>query len=133
MSAKDVVALPSYGIALTWVDGAGGPSPTQLRRSRWQDRAACTNQDTEAWFVRNEGSRSAEPAKQVCATCPVQRDCLAASLVFGEEYGVWGGLDRHQRHNLTQRLRRGATLGAVLDQALGDQALGGRSSGMDAA
>ena len=133
MSAKDAVTLPSYGVALTWVEVAGGPSPTQLRRSRWQDRAACTNQDTEAWFVRNEASRSAEPAKLICAACPVRRDCLAAAFVFGEEYGVWGGLDRHQRHNLTKRLRHGATLGAVLDHALGDQALGGRSSGMDAA
>jgi len=49
-------------------------------------------------------------------------------LVFGEKYGVWGGLDRHQRHALSQRLRRGATLGAVLGQVL-DRL----SPGMDAA
>ena len=128
MSAKDVVLLPSYGIARTWVDVAGRPSLSYLRRSRWQDRGACNEQDTDAWFVRNEGSRMAEPAKAICGTCPVRRDCLASSLVFGEEYGVWGGLDSHQRHALSQRLRRGATLGAALDQALG-----GLSSGMDAA
>jgi len=128
VSAKDVVALPSYGVALTWVDTAGGPSPTELRRSRWQDRGACANQDTEAWFVRSESSSFGEPAKQICTTCPVRRDCLAASLVFGETFGIWGGLDSHQRSALSQSLRRGATLGAVLDHALGDQ-----SSGVDAA
>ena len=119
MSPKDVAAPSRHGVALTWVDVAGGPSPTQLRRSRWQDSGACANQDTAAWFVRSEASRSGQPAKQICAACPVRRDCLAASLVFGERYGVWGGLDRHQRHALSQRLRLGATLGAVLDQALG--------------
>jgi len=128
VSPKNVAAPSRHGIALTWVDGAGGPSPTQLCRSRWQDRGACANQDTAAWFVRSESSRFGEPAKQICATCPVQRDCLAASLVFGEKHGVWGGLDNHQRRALTQKLRRGATLGAVLDQALGN-----RSPGMDAA
>ena len=128
MSHKYVAAPSRHGVALTWVDGAGGPSPTQLRRSRWQDRGACANQDTEAWFVRNEGSSFGEPAKQICTACPVRRDCLAASLVFGETFGIWGGLDSHQRSALAQSLRRGATLGAVLDDALGDQ-----SSGMDAA
>ena len=128
MSPRSVAAPSRHGIALTWVDGAGGPSPTQLRRSRWQNRGACANQDSAAWFVRSEGSRFGEPAKQICAVCPVRRDCLAASLVFGERFGIWGGLDCHQRHALSQRLRRGATLGAVLDQALGDQ-----SPEMDAA
>ena len=128
MSPKNVAAPSRHGVALRWVDGAGGPSPTQLRRSHWQDRGACANQDTEAWFVRSEGSRFGEPAKQICAACPVRRDCLAASLVFGETFGIWGGLDSHQRNALAQSLRRGATLGTVLDQALGDQ-----SSGMDAA
>lgn len=128
MSPKVVAAPSRHGVAMTWVNGAGGPSPSQLRRSRWQDRGACANQDTAAWFVRSEGSRSAQPAKQICAACPVRRDCLAASLVFGEKYGVWGGLDRHQRHALSQRLRRGATLGAVLGQVL-DRL----SPGMDAA
>ena len=60
--------------------------------------------------------------------CPAPRDCRAPALPFGGQHGVWGGLDSHQRRALTQKLRRGATLGAVLDQALGD-----RSSGMDAA
>ena len=118
MSAKDFATLPIYGVVLTWVNGAGGPNPTHLRRSRWQDQGACANQDTTSWFVRNESSSLGEPAKQVCGTCPVRRDCLAASLVFGEKYGVWGGLDRHQRAALSQQLRRGATLGTVLDQAL---------------
>ena len=128
MSHKAVAAPSRHGVALTWVDGAGGPSPTELRRSRWQDRGACANRDTEAWFVRSEGSSFGEPAKQICTTCPVRRDCLAASLVFGETFGIWGGLNSHQRSALAQSLRRGATLGAVLDHDLGDQ-----SSGVDAA
>jgi WhiB family redox-sensing transcriptional regulator len=128
VSPKHVAPPSRHGVARPWVDTAGGPSPTELRRSRWQDQGACANRDTEAWFVRSEGSSFGEPAKQICTTCPVRRDCLAASLVFGERFGIWGGLDSHQRSALAQSLRRGAPLGAVLDHALGDQ-----SSGMDAA
>ena len=119
MSPKDVAAPSRHGVALTWVNGAGGPNPTHLRRSRWQDQGACADQDTATWFVRNESSSLGEPAKQICTDCPVRRDCLASSLVFGERYGVWGGLDRHQRAALSRQLRRGATLGTVLNRALG--------------
>jgi WhiB family transcriptional regulator, redox-sensing transcriptional regulator len=111
-----------------WVDCDGGPSSTELTRSYWQDRGACVDQGTQAWFVRNEGSHSAEAAKQICGGCPVRRDCLASALLFGEEYGIWGGLDRHQRTPLTVALREGVSLGVVLDQTLD-----GRSTGMDAA
>jgi WhiB family redox-sensing transcriptional regulator len=130
MSTKRVVPRPNHGVRVPprWIDGAGGPSANHLRQSRWQDQGACADQDTEAWFVRNEGSHFSEPAKQVCAHCPVQRDCLASALLFGEQHGVWGGLDRHQRHALTLTLRLGATLGSALDQGLGVQ-----SAGMDAA
>lgn len=129
MTSKDDIGEPTrYFDPRRWVNQDDGPNPTQLRRSRWQDKGACADQDTEEWFVRHEASRTGYPAKRICATCPVKRDCLAASLLFFEEYGIWGGLDRHQRKALAKQLRRGATLGTVLDQALGSPV-----AGMDAA
>jgi hypothetical protein len=128
---KNTVEPPRYFIPRRWVDPAGGPDPTHLRLGRWQDRGACANQradDANAWFVRHEASQAGYAAKRICATCPVRRDCLAASLIFFEEFGIWGGLDRHQRKTLAKKLRHGATLGTVLDQALGSA-----STGMDAA
>lgn len=35
--------------------------------------------------------RALEMAKELCADCPVQRDCLSAALQRGEPHGVWGG------------------------------------------
>jgi WhiB family redox-sensing transcriptional regulator len=128
MTAKnDIVEPPRYFDPRRWVDFVGGPDPIHLRLSRWQDQGACVNQDTD-WFVNHESSKAGHRAKRICATCPVRRDCLAASLIFFEEFGIWGGLDRHQRKTLAKKLRRGAKLGAVLDQALGS-----RSAGTDAA
>ena len=117
MTTKNAVPLPRFA-PRRWVDGDGGPTVNELARSYWQDRGACADQGTQAWFVRYEGSHSAEPAKRICVGCPVRRDCLAAALLFGEEYGIWGGLDRHQRKPLTAALREGVTLGAVLDETL---------------
>ena len=34
-------------------------------------------------------------AKEVCATCPVRRDCLQDGL--SEEWGIWGGFTRAER------------------------------------
>ena len=32
-------------------------------------------------------------AKRICATCPVDQDCLAYSLTIKEPHGIWGGLN----------------------------------------
>jgi WhiB family redox-sensing transcriptional regulator len=127
MIAANVAPLARH-VPRLWVDCDGGPSANELTRSYWQDRGACANQGTQAWFVRYEGSRSADATKRICAGCPVRRDCLASALLFGEEYGIWGGLDSQQRKRLSLALRGGVTLGAVLHQTLD-----GRSAGMDVA
>lgn len=41
-------------------------------------------------------------AKQVCASCPVQAECLEYAIDANEIHGVWGGLGQRDR----QRLRR---------------------------
>jgi transposase len=40
--------------------------------------------------------RAWEAAKEICIECPVYLRCRAERL--GEEFGVWGGLDEHERH-----------------------------------
>ena len=42
------------------------------------------------------------PAKRVCASCPVRRECLTTALVSeptGLAAGVWGGLTPSERHD----------------------------------
>jgi WhiB family transcriptional regulator, redox-sensing transcriptional regulator len=73
--------------------------PAALRPATWLPRAACINADPDLFFL--DDSRSpAHEAKQWCARCPVQPECLEYALAAGEEFGVWGGLTEKERHSL---------------------------------
>lgn len=60
----------------------------------WAARAACAA-DPDLMFA--EDCRSIQAAGQVCAGCPVRRDCLAYGLDHAEPFGVWGGLTTEER------------------------------------
>ena len=106
-----------YGRPMPWIDRTGGPSLGALDAARWQSRGNCYQGGT--WFFFSDSkSLRARDAVEVCQTCPVRRACLAAALVYAEEYGVWGGITRPVRAGLLARLSAGETLGAVLDDAL---------------
>jgi WhiB family transcriptional regulator, redox-sensing transcriptional regulator len=70
-----------------------GPSPWS-----WQDRAACRGADPDLFFP--ERGESADPARQICARCPVRQPCLAYALDIGITQGVWGGLAERERRVL---------------------------------
>lgn len=53
-------------------------------------------------------------AKAVCAQCPVLARCREQFL--GERWGVWGGMDEHERH--LERRRR-AEAAAAAREAIG--------------
>jgi WhiB family transcriptional regulator, redox-sensing transcriptional regulator len=42
-------------------------------------------------------------AKQICAQCAVQRDCLDFALRVREPHGIWGGLTESERRRLLPR------------------------------
>lgn len=71
----------------------------------WQDWGMCSQTSPDAFFP-DKGQPTAA-AKRVCATCPVQAECLEYALANNERYGVWGGLSERERHVLNQ-LRRAA-------------------------
>ena len=54
----------------------------------------CHVEDPDLWFA--EDPRDLERAKELCAECPLRRECLTAALERQEPWGVWGGeiLDR---------------------------------------
>lgn len=68
----------------------------------WVVRAACRGADIDLFFPSL--GEKAEPAKAICATCPVTEQCLQLALDNGEKFGVWGGLSESQR----RKLRRAA-------------------------
>jgi len=67
--------------------------------------------DPEWWFpIEIGGSRTwsrtpdAMKARAICATCPMIKECRDYSLRFDTIYGIWAGLDRHERHDLQKKL-----------------------------
>jgi WhiB family redox-sensing transcriptional regulator len=74
----------------------GVPEP----RTRWQEKAACLKSSPELFFYE----LGEKKAKEVCAECPVSKECLAAYLF--EPYGVFGGLNPSERENLRRRAYR---------------------------
>lgn len=78
---------------------------------RWGPRAICRWEDRGTFFAEG-GTPHQTPstavqalwnqAKEICAMCPVLAECKRDTL--GEEYGVWGGLDPHQRYRIRKRM-----------------------------
>jgi WhiB family redox-sensing transcriptional regulator len=62
------------------VDPTSRPAPRDL---------PCHVHDPDLWF--SESPADLEQAKALCASCPVQRECLAGALRRNEPCGVWGG------------------------------------------
>jgi hypothetical protein len=49
---------------------------------------------------------SAEPARQVCARCPVRQPCLDYAVTNQITHGIWSGLSERERRALrSSRLR----------------------------
>jgi WhiB family redox-sensing transcriptional regulator len=80
----------------------------------WQRQGLCAQVDPELWFPEKGGTP--EPAKRVCAVCPVLSECRAYALANIELFGVWGGLSDKDR----RRMRRMKT--AVVVPVLGSAA-----------
>ncbi|QHY99683.1 Transcriptional regulator WhiB1 [Streptomyces sp. S4.7] len=75
----------------------------------WLRDAACAHADPELFFpVGDSGpaAEQAERAKEVCHSCPVERQCLEWALNTGRTSGVWGGTDDEERRRLRRNGRR---------------------------
>jgi WhiB family transcriptional regulator, redox-sensing transcriptional regulator len=79
----------------------------------WQDAAACRGKEIVLFFGP-DGERQPEreirerKAKMVCASCPVQAECLNYAVSRPEKYGTWGGLNEEERASERRRRMRRA-------------------------
>ncbi|GAA4428633.1 hypothetical protein GCM10023169_30000 [Georgenia halophila] len=73
----------------------------QVQRG-WQHRAACADQDPDLFFPETKTAQ--RRAEEICATCPVKPDCLAAGLINDERFGIWAGLTLTERQALVRRM-----------------------------
>lgn len=68
--------------------------------SEWRLRAACRGLDPELFFPHRAELEGLRLALEVCATCPVQDECLQWALDHSEREGVWGGLAANARRKV---------------------------------
>jgi len=69
-------------------------------KRHWRLSAACRSTDPDLFFPVSSSGRSLElvvQAKEVCARCPVQRECLRFALSTRQAHGVWGGMSEEER------------------------------------
>ena len=66
----------------------------------WQDYANCRGADADLFFP--ERGASTRKAKAICAACEVRDECLDFALLYGEKFGIWGGMSERER----RRVRR---------------------------
>ena len=69
--------------------------------ARWRERAACRGANLDLFFPGR--GEPAEPARQVCAECPVRQWCLEFAISNRIAYGIWGGLTGRERRALQSR------------------------------
>jgi len=75
----------------------------------WQLKAACRGPQAEVFFPPSHFERKDEKAdreamaKDICATCAVQKPCLDYALAIREPHGIWGGLNELERKALEKR------------------------------
>ena len=72
----------------------------------WRSAAACRSADPDLFFpISDSGpaAKQAAEAKAICATCRVQRECLAFALRTGQVHGIWGGTTEDEREAARRR------------------------------
>ena len=72
----------------------------------WRNHGACRGLDPAIFYPLDDDD--AEPAKEVCAVCPVSVACLEHALVTREKEGIWGGATERERRRIIRQRRRTA-------------------------
>jgi WhiB family redox-sensing transcriptional regulator len=83
--------------------------------ARWRELAACRGTGLEVFFP--DRGESAEPARQVCARCPVRQPCLDYAITNRISHGIWGGLTERERRALRTAYLRAVRRGRDQDVA----------------
>src|SRR5215472_15793468 len=81
----------------------------------WRFAAACRSCDPDLFFPDSSSGRALEQvakAKEICAGCPVQPECLAFALRTRQAHGVWGAMSEEERLRLWRADEQGIDRGA---------------------
>ncbi|MFI8351248.1 WhiB family transcriptional regulator [Streptomyces sp. NPDC085596] len=76
-----------------------------MNRHAWRDNANCIGTG-DAMFPDSDKTRT-EWARQICARCPVSRECLRDAMNTGDnQWGVRGGLTPEERRSVKKEINR---------------------------
>jgi WhiB family transcriptional regulator, redox-sensing transcriptional regulator len=103
-SETDLRTITTHNAPATGLRGIGDTS--------WQPHGVCHGMDPEdadaTFFPLPRDHEAIAEAKELCAQCPVKRDCLNFALENVLKEGIWGGLTEAERRpwhdGLPQRL-----------------------------
>ena len=63
---------------------------------------------TMSFLALREDEAEADPAKAICAACPVSTVCLEHALSVREKEGIWGGATEKERRRMLRQRRQSA-------------------------
>lgn len=88
-----------------------GQVDLRLEVPTWTRDALCAEIGVDVFFGEGGGDNATRLAKQACAGCPVQAECLEWALGFDEwedRYGIFGGTGPIERRKIrAERARLG--------------------------
>jgi WhiB family transcriptional regulator, redox-sensing transcriptional regulator len=96
-------ATPAGGIVTRPEENAPMTTTTS---TTWRQYAHCLGADPELFYPSSD--EAAEPAKLICAVCPVREPCLEHAITAREKQGVWGGLTERERRRVIRQRRKSA-------------------------
>jgi WhiB family redox-sensing transcriptional regulator len=69
-----------------------------IHEYNWMDFAACKGQTHMMFPKEHKDITYIQPARAICAECPVAKDCLEYALEFppADMHGVWAGMTSRQ-------------------------------------
>jgi WhiB family redox-sensing transcriptional regulator len=73
----------------------------------WREQAACRDSDPDLFFpTGDEDVAKIAIAKAICASCPVEEDCLVYAIELNQTSGIWGGHTATERRSIRRRWLR---------------------------
>lgn len=90
--------------------GSGSRMPTSFTSTgNWRAASACLRADPDLFFPISSAGRAIiqiAKAKEICARCPVRRQCLEFARAHEPLYGIWGGTTFEERERVRRREQR---------------------------
>lgn len=75
-----------------------GTSLPVVPSEEWMSLGVCNQVDPELFYP--DHGQNPWAAKRICATCPVQAECLDYAFRTDDRFGVFGGLTEYERRKL---------------------------------